>query len=627
MNKEDWDDRCNRGIFGLVLAMLVFTPLAFGGVGPWEFLVVQALAAGVAVLWAVRLWLNDKPRFLCPPLVWAVLAFALYGAVRHHYCDVEYAARIELIQVVVCTVVFLAVLNNLYHQDMMQTICYTLIAVAMAGSSYAVGQYLTHSNRVWYQFSPDVGRASGTFLGPDHFCAFLEMVLPLLMAILLAGRIKAMTRVLLGYSLIAIMAGAVVTFSRAGWVASVVGTFFVLLVLVAHRNHRKFAGLTLLVLTGGGILFVTRILMHTLTYMERVQTAEGRVNTDIFIRKEIWISGLRMWLSHLWWGVGPGGFDWFYNEYRTQAVQMRAGWAHCEYLNLLTDWGLAGALIVLAGIMFVILGVVRTWRRVRRSENDFGNPYSNRFAVFLGLLGGLVAVSIHSLVDFCLHVPANELLAATLLALLASNLRFATERYWFKARVPARLAATLALLGAAFWLGAQDWRLSREAWWLARAADAPEHSVAQASLRETAFRCEPMNFENACEIGECYRESAVKDADNPGELLDSAMRWYQTSQTLNPHYSPNYLGLGASLDDEGNFNAAQKYYDQADLHDPNAYYVAAGLGSHYLHAGNYAAARECLQRSVNLDSKNNALGEVFLQIAEQNLAAEAAAHP
>ena len=110
--------------------------------------------------------------------------------------------------------------------------------------------------------------------------------------------------------------------------------------------------------------------------------------------------------------------------------------AHNDYLNLLADWGAAGGIIVLAGMVAFGAGLRKTWKHVRPSENDFGRGLSNRFAFFLGAAAGLLALAVHSVVDFNLHIPANAILGVTLLALLSSNLRFATERYWLE-RAPA----------------------------------------------------------------------------------------------------------------------------------------------------------------------------------------------
>ena len=87
------------GILGLVLAILVFGPLAMGAVDAPAFLVVQGLTIGVMILWAVRIWAGPKPQLLWPPICWVVLAFAIYAVARYLTADIEYVARLEMIQV------------------------------------------------------------------------------------------------------------------------------------------------------------------------------------------------------------------------------------------------------------------------------------------------------------------------------------------------------------------------------------------------------------------------------------------------------------------------------------------------------------------------------------------------
>ena len=81
-------------------------------------------------------------------------------------------------------------------------------------------------------------------------------------------------------------------------------------------------------------------------------------------------------------------------------------------------------------------GLLQTRKHVRRVEKDFSSGKSNRLAFFLGASAGLLALALHSVVDFNLHIPANAILGVTLLALLSSNLRFATERFWLNLRLP-----------------------------------------------------------------------------------------------------------------------------------------------------------------------------------------------
>lgn len=129
MNRESLDKYCERGILGLVLAILIYTPLAFGGcpqvpvgsrldlilVNP--FLVVLGIVPVILALWAARLWINAHPQLLWPPICWAVVAFAVYAIIRYFTADIEYVARLEMIQVLTYAFLFLVIVNNLHRQE------------------------------------------------------------------------------------------------------------------------------------------------------------------------------------------------------------------------------------------------------------------------------------------------------------------------------------------------------------------------------------------------------------------------------------------------------------------------------------------------------------------------------
>ncbi len=274
MDREDLDNLCERSILGLVLGILVFAPLAFGAVDAWAFLVVQALTIGVMLVWALRLWIHPKPKLLWPPLCWVVLAFAIYAVARYLTADIEYVARQEMIQVVLYAFLFFAIVNNLYRQEYAQVISFTLVFLAMGISGYAVFQFFTHSDRVWNLTAMYPGRASGTYISPNNLAGFLEMILPLAVAYLVAGRITPVTRILLGYSALVILAGIVVTFSRGGWAAAALALLVLLGILICHRQHRLPAFLLLVVLIGGGAIFTNKYLTQTATFVQR-QKSDG----------------------------------------------------------------------------------------------------------------------------------------------------------------------------------------------------------------------------------------------------------------------------------------------------------------------------------------------------------------
>src|ERR1041384_5182850 len=80
------------------------------------------------------------------------------------------------------------------------------------------------------------------------------------------------------------------------------------------------------------------------------------------------------------------------------------------------------------------------------SPRDLGEKKnSNKFAFVLGASVGLVAILVHSIVDFNMHIPANAILAIALMALLTGHLRFATDRYWISAGRPVKALAGVVM--------------------------------------------------------------------------------------------------------------------------------------------------------------------------------------
>jgi tetratricopeptide (TPR) repeat protein len=223
-----------------------------------------------------------------------------------------------------------------------------------------------------------------------------------------------------------------------------------------------------------------------------------------------------------------------------------------------------------------------------------------------------------------LHIPANAILGVTLLALLTSNLRFATEKFWFTVRPPLKIVATFVLAGGIFYLSVQEIRRARETFWLARAEQLPVFSPESAAALENAFAVEPQNFTAAYDIGECYRTESFDGGENYEALAKTAMQWYERGWKLNPYDSSGYLRYGMCLDWLDRHDEAAPYFSRADALAPNNYFIAANTGWHYVQAGDYAAARPWLKRSLLLQWDGNKIAKTYLDLVEQKLRDNAA---
>jgi len=130
-------------------------------------------------------------------------------------------------------------------------------------------------------------------------------------------------------------------------------------------------------------------------------------------RRQAWSATLALWKSFPITGTGLGTFrDAFTLE---QPASLDGTWwhAHSGPLELLATVGLAGPLLLAAGLVALVLRLIAVLRRGRRSEDR---------AAGLAALGALAATGVHEWFDFGLTMPANALTLA-ILAGAASSAR------------------------------------------------------------------------------------------------------------------------------------------------------------------------------------------------------------
>jgi len=615
MDREILDEWSERGILCLVLAALIYAPLMTGAVLAGDFLVVQGLTIGAMLLWGVRLWIHGRVKLLWPPVCWAVLAFVIYAVGRYLAADIEYAARQEMIRVLVYAAVFFLTVNNLHGKDKVQTIVFVLIFFGMLVAGYAVVQFVTNSNRVLWTTTPYTHRGTGTFISPNNLAGFLELLIPLGLAYTLTSRSKLLTKILLGYASLVMLAGLVVTVSRGGWAACGVSLLVFFFVLALRRSYRLPALFFLLLIIGAGIYFIP----HNYVFVSRLQETSKDAPQENYSRFDIWRAAVEMWQENKVWGVGPAHFDYRFRQFRPQTLQARPHWTHNDYLNALADWGIVGAGIIACALVLLAGGIVKTWREAIRSEGDLGGRPSNKFALLLGAMVALIAIAVHSLVDFNMHIPANALVVVTLMALLSAHLRFATSRYWFRGGLWAKSLVTIVLLGGVTYLGSQELRGVQEQFWLRLAARAPEQTEKRIAMLKSAYAFEPQNPETPYNIGETYRLLSWTGGGDYQAVAQEAEPWFERVMKLNKFDPYGYLGYGLCEDWIGHHAEAWPFYLKALECDPNSYYVTEWVAWHYVQVRDFPAARIWFERSERLEWSSNTMAATYIPILEARM--------
>ena len=120
--------------------------------------------------------------------------------------------------------------------------------------------------------------------------------------------------------------------------------------------------------------------------------------------------------------TGSGTYLVYGRKYRTEQMQLDPIYAHNDYLQLLSEYGIVGAVTFL-GIFFAV-----HWRHGWIDARRLGPKRiaisrrlaSNAMAMNTGALGALAAYVVHSMFDFNLHIPANVLLLAFVFGIIAN---------------------------------------------------------------------------------------------------------------------------------------------------------------------------------------------------------------
>jgi len=301
-----------------------------------------------------------------------------------------------------------------------------LILLGLIEAAYGIVQYLTGWQQIFtYTKKYDLEEATGTFINRNHFAGHLEIVVPFVLAAAFHayGRWVSRRHAYRGSSednersasvqqmffylfLLALTSVAIVfSRSRAGILVVLVTVIFIS-ALAQVKVRRKGWLLGILGFLGVVISYGLWIgLGPVLTRFEKVTdpnylTIEGRF--------AIWRDTLRVVRDFPWLGSGAGTFEFVYRQYQTTIVEKLVGHAHNDYLEFITNTGLIGAALLFLPIFYLLVRMILTFLEDSRSY---------RRSIILGCIGATLAILLHSLTDFNLHIPANALAFAVVLGI------------------------------------------------------------------------------------------------------------------------------------------------------------------------------------------------------------------
>lgn len=330
----------------------------------------------------------------------------------------------ELYRWIVAAFVFVVARTEITERSHVNRLILGVSIGVIGVSVFAVQQVFTASGPPSFVVN-GLLRAYGTFGQPNPLAAYLEMSLPILLAMAIlpaVNRIKDTSSPFLMVAMaIAIAAGTLTIFltqSRGGWIGIGAAGVFLVGSLPSRVRLGVLAGVSAalagLFLLGWGSVLTERFVSVFAFGGERVNVSpQNWANEE---RRAHWGAALNMVRTHPWTGIGAGGFNDAYREYTSEwRFRLSRGHAHNGYLHMAAQAGVAGVAAFTFWIGSILLTLMRTRWSGRRSNMD-GRA--------VGGLATIVAFSVHSMVDY-LNVLSLGIQFALVIAIAMAS--FSTE--------------------------------------------------------------------------------------------------------------------------------------------------------------------------------------------------------
>ena len=299
-----------------------------------------------------------------------------------------------------------------------------LACVAIFEAFYAVREAALGRYMIWgWKNTLIFGRATGTFVNPNHFGHYGAIVLPMALFIsayawhtsAAAGATFGRRLVLLierrffpfAFGILATVGctTAVLISESRGALLALVGGFAIAGALASDRKNAVLRG----TLTAIGISAVIVVTLLTLRRPGTVTRFETSDTSQLGARRESMVAGIRIWRMFPLFGSGAGTYPDVVLSTRGTFGDTLPNHAHNDYAEILATTGALGFAVSFGAL---IAGLAAFTRNAFNPESD---PMSWRRRAFkTAALTSITIAMIHAFVDFNFFIPANPVTLAAI---------------------------------------------------------------------------------------------------------------------------------------------------------------------------------------------------------------------
>jgi O-antigen ligase len=384
--------------------LLIFAPVARGAVKTWSVTPVFLAGSFLIFIWLLKANNTDGYRFRKTALDMPISLFLAISLISAIFSIYKHDSIYAMAGLLGYTGIYYLVVNE-FDAVMRRLTVFLIPSIGASLSTYGLLQYFGFLPHGWWY---PQNFLSATYVNHNHFAGYLEIAIPLAFAMLfLPSDRRNIVKPAAIMMLVVMTAAFILTQSRGGWLSLAISFFCISAILIRQRG---IDGQTVmpLVIFAAIILFLIYfsgdIIPNRIDLAFSPQGREASADTRLLI----WRGGVDIIKERPLTGTGIGTFVWAFPRFRPEGLNVQANAAHNDYLQISAETGIFGAFAVF-------------WLLIALLSHAIKNMTSD--PVRIGCAIGILSLSLHGLVDFNFHIPANMILFTVCAAIAASPVR------------------------------------------------------------------------------------------------------------------------------------------------------------------------------------------------------------
>ncbi|MCP4402346.1 MAG: O-antigen ligase family protein [bacterium] len=475
---------CNKIIEIGITFLLVYTPLAFGGVKPGALAVLEILSGGLLLLWLVHRLLkhdvgltHDAPEagrkffpahscakkiFIAAALLFLAIiylqsitlpapivkilspaGYALYSEAalntassppsRMPVSVYAYATENEWAKLVAYAIIFFLITRVIRTRKQIKRVLHVIFIMGSLEALYGFFQFFS-ATKLLDLYPAQANWIGGSFVNKNHFAGYLEMVIPLCFALVLTQSrrgISSQTKLSPEhfreiypkmFLLLLALFFMIASLLLSGSRGGIVSfSCATMFFVLLARQRRLLRRKAVLVLIFIVLSIGLTILLNPDILTKRIYTFKRLESDSSFqVRRELWKSAFHIFQDYPISGAGLGSFTHLNPRYRTFRDHLR----HYEYAE--NDYV---QLLAETGIIGAVLLLLAGFTLGVQLFTQWKQRHSRwKIALVAGGMSAMLSLLIHSGTDFNLRIPSNALLFVTIAALCVNIVSLPSSR-------------------------------------------------------------------------------------------------------------------------------------------------------------------------------------------------------